>query len=240
MSAGGKRAEVVRELAQRLRCLEGAHKQTGAISTGIEEMDRLLPAGGLRWGTLLECLTISRKSGKPEEGGGAGSLLVRIAARLMQDGRALIVVDPGQEFYAPAAVAWGVDLRQMIVVRPTDRHDTLWSLEQALRCPGVAACLFRLDRYDGRVLRRLQLAAEAGGGIGLVQCPENARSQPSWADVRLLVQPIPHTQDAPWLSGRRRRLRVELLRCRNGLGGGAVELDVEAGFEGWGGKGYSA
>ena len=42
--------------------------------------------------------------------------------------------------------------------------------------------------------------------------PESVRWQPSWADVRLLVEPLP--SHSPY--GRRRRMRVVLLRCRGG------------------------
>ncbi len=88
------------------------------------------------------------------------------------------------------------------------------ALDQALRCPAVAAVVAwpeSLDgKLDGRTFRRLQLAAEQGGGLGLLIRPESVRSQPSWADVRLLVEPLPST--APY----GRRMRVVLLRCRGG------------------------
>jgi len=50
-----------------------------------------------------------------------------------------------------------------------------------------------VQRLSWLEARRLQLAAEQGGGLGLLIRPEAVRHQPSWADVRLLVEPLPTT-----------------------------------------------
>jgi len=100
--------------------------------------------------------------------------------------------------------------------------DNLWALDQALRCAGVAAVLAWPEKLDGRTFRRLQLAAEQGGGLGLLVRPEGVRHEPSWAEVRLVVEPLPAVgPHAP------RRLKVELLRSRGGASGGSVELELD-------------
>src|SRR3954464_11741713 len=94
------------------------------ISTGSPALDGLLPAGGLRRGTLVEYLTAG-------SGNGAGTLALSAAREASQGGRALVVVeqgrkqgtgDRGQEsvgrFYPPAAAAWGIDLSAVLVLRP--------------------------------------------------------------------------------------------------------------------------
>src|SRR6185437_15597607 len=58
------------------------------------------------------------------------------------------------------------------------------------RCPGVGATLARIDRLDDPAFRRLQLAAEAGGGRGFLLRPFRASREPSWASVRLLITPL--------------------------------------------------
>jgi hypothetical protein len=100
--------------------------------------------------------------------------------------------------------------------------DNLWALDQALRCPGVAAALAWPEKLDGRTFRRLQLAAEQGGGLGLLVRPERVRHEPSWAEVRLVVEPLPAV--APHAP---RRLKVELLRSRGGANGGSVEVELD-------------
>src|SRR5687768_11852380 len=76
-----------------------------AISTGSPVLDRLLPAGGLRPGTLVEYLTAST-------GSGAGTLALAAAREACREGQALVVLDAdiltrsvseGIRFYPPAA-----------------------------------------------------------------------------------------------------------------------------------------
>ena len=137
------------------------------------------------------------------------------------------MLDRTGEFYPLAAVAQGIEPARLIVVHPGNKADHTWALDQALRCPAVAAVIAwpeSLDgKLDGRTFRRLQLAAEQGGGLGLLIRPESVRSQPSWADVRLLVEPLP----SPSPYGRPRRMRVVLLRCRGGRGEQTVEVEID-------------
>ena len=126
-------------------------------------------------------------------------------------GGAVVVLDRTGEFYPLAAVAQGIEPARLIVVHPGNQADHTWALDQALRCPAVAAVVAwpeSLDgKLDGRTFRRLQLAVEQGGGLGLLIRPESVRCQPSWADVRLLVEPLPSR--SPY--GRPRRMRSRAL-----------------------------
>jgi len=99
--------------------------------------------------------------------------------------------------------------------------DSLWALDQSLRCLAVAAVLAWPARLDGHTFRRLQLAAEEGGGLGLFVRPQAAEHEPSWADVRLLVEPLPGEGSAG------RRLTVRLLRSRGGADGRQIDLEID-------------
>lgn len=288
-------SSIVRELRQRLRQMDKEAGQAGKPasrsapnSTGIAALDALLSAGTFRAGMIVEWIV---------EGAGAGAarLALPMAIESLQHGGALVVIDDRREFYPPAAERLGVDLERTIVVHPRTGRETIWTLEQALRCAGVAATWSWIEKIPDRVFRRLQLAAEHGGRLGLFMRPAAARSEPTWADLRWLVQPLPSRPrragllpplseivslserdltvislpldgggpgwgwerpstlaphpDPPPRRGegesvqRReaqseaisrggeetssgRRLRVELLHCRGGTGGGAVSLEI--------------
>ena len=153
------------------------------VSSGIPALDDLLPEQGLRRGALVEWFAEG-------EGAGAGTLALLAARQAMQSRGALVVVDLRGEFYAPAAAGYGLDLAQTIILRPDGAADAMWACEQSLRCRGVAAVLYPLDQIHDRAFRRLQLAAERGGSLGLLLRPAARLREPSWASVRLLVQPI--------------------------------------------------
>jgi protein ImuA len=88
-------------------------------------------------------------------------------------------------------------------------------MEEALRCPAVAGALLTLSDIDLTAARRLQLAAEAGGALGLLLRPDTEEPGPSAALTRWRVNALPslggnqHTLGDP-------RWSLDLLRCRSG------------------------
>ena len=208
-------------------------ERLSALSSGCPALDRALPENGFRPGTLVEWLFRG-------VGDGTATLAFRAAAGALRAAAgAVVVLDRTGEFYPLAAVAQGIEPARLIVVHPGNKADHSWAMDQTLRCPAVAAVVAwpeSLDgKLDGRTFRRLQLAVEQGGGLGLLIRPESVRLQPSWADVRLLVEPLPSTSPygrrAPCTHGR--RIRVVLLRCRGGghhvpmVGEQTVEVEID-------------
>lgn len=231
--------QILDELRQRVRRVDLVRAAEDAaariVSTGIPALDALLPEQGLRRGTLWEWLS--------PEGGGAGGIIFYLLREVLGSRGVLVIVDQEREFYPPAAAAIGLNLEQVVVIRPRAPAEGLWALEQSLRCAGVTAVWCALNRLRDLEFRRLQLAAETGSAIGILQRPSRCRSQPSWADVRLLATPAgpacragPLTESemlAPDLrfhpaSGTcpRRIVHLELLQCRGGTADGAVDLEV--------------
>jgi protein ImuA len=217
----------IRELRERLGQVtsRGGRSRRRLVSadTGIAALTSLFPGDGLRPGSLLEWLSAER-------GSGTGGLVWRLLAHVMRATGTLVVVDPGGGFYAPAVAALGIDLERVTVVRPGSRADVLWTLEQALRCCGVSGVVCPLEQVNDREFRRLQLAAEAGDNFGMLLRPSRMCGRSSWADLRLEVSPLLGNVSEPgvcphFVSGGR-RLRVELLHCRQGTAGGVVDLEL--------------
>ncbi len=142
------------------------------VSSGCPPLDGILPEGGFHRGTLTEWLADG-------DGAGATTLAVLAAREACRQGGTLVVVDADGGFYPPAAVRLGIAPGQLLVVRAEQRADHDWALDQALRCPAVAAVLAWPEspagRLDDRTFRRLQLAAEAGGSLGLLVRPAESR-----------------------------------------------------------------
>ncbi len=194
------------------------------VSSGCPDLDAILPGGGFRRGTLVEWL------GEP--GAGAGVLALQAAVAACGREGTLLVADgdgthtrhspPAERFYPPAAVAAGLDARQLIVVRPAGAVDYAWALDQAMRCPALSAVLAWPRKISPTAFRRLQLAAEGSGVLGLLVRPAAAQQTPSWADIRLLVHPL--AQHDPSAG---RRLKLELVRCRGAAHHQSIVLESE-------------
>jgi hypothetical protein len=230
-----------REIA---RLETGAKRRSGeSVSSGCEALDGLLPERGFCRGTLVEWLSA--------DGAGACTLAMLAARHACSDSGMLAVFDRCREFYPPAAVRLGVEPEQLLVIQADSVADEHWAIDQALRSQAVAAVVAWPGRLDDRTFRRWQLAAEEGGCLAMLLRPETARGEPSWADVRLWVEPLPASallRKPGWgdsctvasgrqydchpnatLRSRKRLLRIVLLRCRGGNAecGVDVELDDE-------------
>jgi len=206
----------LKEQIARLDNADPARMKRADMSTGVPDLDKMLPGGGLRGGTLLEWLSAN-------EANGALSVAMVLAGIVQRQGGAIVVVDRQGDFYPPAASASGIVLSRTIVVQPTKAADALWAWEQSLRSVAVGVSLGWMDAINDRTFRRLQLAAEAGGTLGFLLRPLSARGEPSWAAARLLVEALPTGNG---LSAAGRRLRVEVLHCRGGAIGRATELEL--------------
>jgi protein ImuA len=235
MAAPAAQQSLVAALRRQVERLEGHHAlaDEAVVSCGSPPLDRMLPGGGLRWGTLIEYLA-------PAAACGAAGLAMAAAREACRAGRTLVVVDRRCTFYPPAAAAWGIDLSRLLILQPVSSAEELWALDQALRCPGVGAVFYACGPLDAREFRRLQLAAETGGTLGLLLRPSRLRGQPTWSEVQWQIQPcgleqskvqgprskVRKLEAAAW------RLSVELVHCRGGPAGQAavVELDETTGI----------
>lgn len=170
----------------------------------------------------------------------------------------ILVVDRSGWFHPPAVMPWRGDA-QIVVARPSHDDDEIWAIDQALRCSGVAAVVawprgmaghFAVDTgsragiQNGSrrlsswttAMRRWQLAARSSGGIGLFVRPATTTREPSWAEARLAVSPLPGASPLPGSTLLTRRLRIERVggAWNGGLTGQATEmvLDLARGCEG--------
>lgn len=196
------------ELRRRIARLEtdaGRPADGSPVSTGCAILNRLLPERAFRSGSLVEWLS-------PGEAAGAGTLALLTAREACRHGGLVVVLDRRREFCPPAAVRLGIEPGQLLVVHADNAADNDWAMDQALRSAATAAVLAWPSRLDGRTFRRWQLAAQQSGCLGLLLRPEAARNDPSWADVRLWVEPLCRQT----LSSKR-LLRIIVLRCRGGM-----------------------
>ena len=228
-SAPTSPTDKVQVLRQQIRRLETAARcgDGRVISTGCADLDGLLPERGLSAGTITEWLT-------PGDGHGARVLSLLAARQACADGGALVVIDPERSFFAPAAVAWGIDPDNVIVLRPPpdDRRALYWAIDQSLRSPAVAAVWGALPRVNEHWQRRFQLSAEESGALGLFIRPASVLGEPGWSEVQWLVG----TQQA----GKQKRengtvarksfdrfIDLRLVRVRNGTPGACAKVQID-------------
>ena len=172
------RAAILAGLHARIARMErGAAADAGTLSL-CDEIDGALPGGGLARGALHEVLAA--------DPGAAAAFCALILARATGS---VVWISATPDAWPPGLSAFGLDPADLVMVRADRPADGLWALEEALRSPAVAGALLTVrgtppDMVAGR---RLQLAAEAGGGIGLLLLADMEQVAPSPARTRWRV-----------------------------------------------------
>jgi protein ImuA len=208
-------AAVLATLRARVARLEGAGRaQHDANAIPVcEELP--LPGGGLARAAVHEVLTTAPGSGT-----------AFCAMLLARTGGTVLWIAAGQDgllAWPPGLARHGLAPANLVLVRAERWSDALWAMEEALRCPAVTGALLALDpdpaagdnRLDLTATRRLQLAAETGGALGLLLRPDAAGAEHSAAATRWRVGSLGAGQgleDPCW--------QLELLRVRGGRPGG--------------------
>jgi protein ImuA len=181
------REEALARVASRLKKASALVREA-RFASGVPELDRVLGGSGLARGSLVDL--------HAPEGGRALALALAIAGKLCHEAslRAIVLLDTTGDFYPPAAAQAGIDLARLVVVRPSGSsrrasREMLSALDEALRSKAVGAAVARVRGLDPGASHRLRVAAEAGGGVGLLLRPIVERTSVSAAAVRLLLEP---------------------------------------------------
>ena len=151
-------------------------------------------------------------------------------------GTVLWIGDGGLLAWPPGLARFGLTPAKLVLARTSRWSDALWAMEEALRCPAVSGAVLALPLeqttghhpLDLTATRRLQLAAEAGGALGLLLRPDVGSVAPSATTTRWRISAHPAEAEATlnaecW--------QLELLRTKAGRPGGpwAVTWNAAAG-----------
>ena len=216
---------VIAELRERIARLEGgAARARKVLPFGVGDIDRRLPGGGLALGALHE---VAGGGNGAVDGAAAALFSAGIAGRTR--GKILWVVTRG-DLFAPALAQAGLHPDRLIRVEAGDEKALLACFEEGLRHGGLGAVVAETARLSITASRRLQLAAESSGTIGIAirrwrrQTEAADFGQPTASATRWRVSVLPSAPlPVPGLS--RARWLLELIRCKAGE---SADFEVEA------------
>ncbi|MFM9862355.1 MAG: ImuA family protein [Micropepsaceae bacterium] len=209
-STGQKRAERSRSegtnaLRETIAAIEAAclrkadPRARPPVATGVAEIDATLN-GGLMRGTIHELMP----KAVPDIATAAGFAFA-LAARAETPAAHTLYIQhdfTAAEFgrpYLPGLGLTGIDTRALVYLNVPRAEDVLWAMAEALKCRGFAAVIAEFPPatrvLDLTMTRRLALAAQEGGALGLI-LRHASGIEPNAATTRWRIASAPSTPDA--------------------------------------------
>ncbi|MBV9511960.1 MAG: ImuA family protein [Caulobacteraceae bacterium] len=202
----------------------GGRAPEGVLPFGVEALDARLPGGGLALGALHE---VAGGGNGAIDGAASALFAAGVAART--HGQVLWCVTR-KDLFAPSVAQAGLAADRVIYVETDDEKAVLACFEEGLRHGGLGAVVGEVARLSMTASRRLQLAAEGSGTIGIAvrrwrrQTEAADFGQPTAATTRWRVTALPSTP-LPSAGVGRPRWFVELIRCK---AGDCADFELEA------------
>jgi protein ImuA len=201
-----------------------SRRQSSILPFGIPQIDARLPEGGLRLGALHEIA-----GGGNDALSGAVTALFAAGIAARTSGKILWCITR-PDLFAPALEQAGLSAERVIYVEAGDEKSVLACFEEGLRHGGLGAVVAEVAKLSMPASRRLHLAAEESGTIGIAlrrwrrQQDAADFGQPTAALTRWRVSVLP-SQQLPVPGVGRARWLVELIRCRAGE---SADFELEA------------
>ncbi len=215
----------IQSLRAQIERIEGTNRRAKAVLPfGIPELDTRLPGGGLALGALHE---VAGGGNGAIDGAAAALFSAGVAARTR--GRVLWCITR-PDLFAPALAQAGLGADRVIYVEACDDKTVLSCMEEGLRHGGLGSVVGEVARLSMTASRRLQLAAEGTGSIGIAlrrwrrQTEAADFGQPTAAMTRWRVSVMPSAA-LPVPGVGRPRWLVELIRAR---AGDSADFEMEA------------
>lgn len=206
----------ITSLRQSIAAIEtGRRNSREVLPFGLETVDDRLPGGGLALGALHE---VAGGGNGSVDGAAAALFAAGIAART--NGRILWCLTR-PDLFAPAIAQAGLSADRVIYVEAGDEKSVLACTEEGLRHGGLGCVISEVAHLSMTASRRLQLAAEGSGTMGIAlrrwrrQSEASDFGQPTAASTRWRVSVLP-SAPLPVPGIGRHRWLVELIRARAG------------------------
>ncbi|APA90257.1 translesion DNA synthesis-associated protein ImuA (plasmid) [Paraburkholderia sprentiae WSM5005] len=151
------------------------------VEPGYQALSAELPGGGWPLGALIDMM--------PQQSG-IGELRILAPALAKLASRPIVLLKPVQTPNIHGLAHIGLPLENLMLLRPSNTADTLWSAEQILRAKTCGALLVWQQHVREESLRRLRLAAKSGDSLLVLFRPLAAAADASPAELRLCLRPV--------------------------------------------------
>lgn len=208
---------IIEQLQQQIQKLQKneTHTAEQALQIGLGLMETSFPGNVFTKGAVHELI-----SNSAEEATCTSGFISVILGKLMPNtGYCLwISTVPRRSVFPSALKGFGIDPERILFVDAGKTKDTLWAIEEALKCDALIAVVGEITELTFNDSRRLQLAVEKSHVTGFIHRFRPKTENAVACVSRWKIKPITSAlSDAPGVGFS--RWDVELLKVRSGKTG---------------------
>lgn len=219
------KAEVIKRLQQDILHLQGfKSKNSEENLLGLGPVEAAFPNGIFATGAIHEFV-----SEGSEETAATFGFACAVLSKIMTDTRPCIWVCPSRSLFPLALKKFNIAPERIIFIETATDAESLWVMEEALKCDGIAVVVGEISRVSFSQSRRLQLAVEKSKVTGFLL--RSFKGQNVLASIaKWHISPLPGLCLDGMPGVGYPQWRVDLLKVRNGKPGVWSVAWVKEGF----------
>jgi protein ImuA len=204
----------IAQLQRTILAMQHISMQDSQGKLGLGVIEDAFPEQTFHKAAVHEFVSYSR-----EDIAATNGFLAALTSKLMPQNGYCLWVGASPNIYAPALQQFNIPAEQIIFVRSLKDKESLWIMEEALKCPALSAVIADIPNMSFTASRRLQLAVENSKTTGLIHRHYPNLNSSIAAVSRWHISPLPSTAPHGLPGLGHPTWAVELLKVRNGRPG---------------------
>jgi len=162
-------------------------------------------------GTIHEFICTS-----PEEQAASSAFLAGVLGVLMKNGGVTAWISLNNTVFPSALKTYGIDPHHIIFIDPKNPKDLLWTMEEALKCEGLAAVVGEIPEISFIASRKLQLAVEQSRVTGILLRVNPRKLNQTASAMRWRISHLPSDLQDKLPGVGYPKWQVDILKQKNG------------------------
>lgn len=210
MYTGIEKREIAKRLQAKINTMQGLGKSAMVTDSDFSPFSFAFPDQIFPKGAIHEFISY-----EPADAAATSGFITALTGKFMKEGGLCLWIGSSAVF-APGLKHFGIEPDCIVFIRSAKLKDTLWIIEEALKCEALTAVIAEIAELGFTESRRFQLAVERSGVTAFIHRfrprIENATACTArWKITTLpgfLEHGLPGVGHSNW--------KVELLKVRNG------------------------
>ena len=207
---------IIGELQNEILLLQGykSHSNRTVEEVGLDTIKNNFPNHRFPTTAIHEFLCMDSEATAATTG-----FITALLSSLMSNNGITIWIQANKKVFAPGLKLFGINPDQIIFIELNNEKEILWTMEEALKCSGLAAVVGEINAIDFTASRRFQLAIEKTGVTGFVIRQQKNNCNVIASTFRWQITHLSSELDDNLPGVGFPRWNVQLLKARNGSPG---------------------